>query len=78
MISVPQLLFFVLPIAKPRMPFALTVFVSRALPAQISTASKSCNPKPENGVTLVAALLIAVPLENQQEPVALDLHWNPS
>jgi hypothetical protein len=30
------------------------------------------------GVTFVAARLFAAPLENLQNPVALDLHWNPS
>jgi hypothetical protein len=35
-------------------------------------------PSLKNGVTLVAALLFAAPLENLQKPVAPDLHWNPS
>ena len=77
MISVPQPLLFVLSIANPRVPFALTVFVSRALPAQISTTANLAIPNRKIGVSLFAAGLCAAPLKNLQKPVALDLHWNP-
>ena len=47
MISVPQLRPFVLSTARPLMPLDRTVLVRRALPAQISTTSKSCKSMPE-------------------------------
>jgi hypothetical protein len=73
-ISVPQVLFLLLSTARPLMLLALTVLVKRAVPAQISITSKSCESMPENWYDAVAVACLQAPEKLEKEelcPTAL-------
>ena len=70
---VPQVLLLLLSTAEPLMPRALTILVKRAVPAQISITSKSCESMPE-GMTLWPSLVCKLQ-KNWKKKNCVQLHW---